>query len=98
MAPVEDGGPRTVFCVKLQKELPGLNTPPWPGALDQRIYESISAEAWEQWEERMKIILNEYRLLPFQKEAQALVVKHMEEFLFGESAAPPPGFIPPTKP
>ena len=42
----------------------------------------------------MKMILNEYRLLPFQKEAQVLVAKHMEEFLFGESAAPPPGFVP----
>jgi Fe-S cluster biosynthesis and repair protein YggX len=40
------------------------------------------------------MILNEYRLLPFQKEAQTLVAKHMEEFFFGQSAAPPPGFVP----
>ena len=46
------------------------------------------------WEERMKMILNEYRLLPFQKEAQELVAKHMEEFFFGESAALPPGYVP----
>ena len=46
------------------------------------------------WEERMKMILNEYRLLPFQKEAQALVAKHMEEFFFGEDAALPPGYVP----
>jgi Fe-S cluster biosynthesis and repair protein YggX len=46
------------------------------------------------WEERMKMILNEYRLLPFQKEAQALVAKHMEEFFFGDNAAPPPGYVP----
>ncbi len=85
---------RTVFCVKLQRELPGLDAPPWPGALGQRIYEHISAEAWEMWEERMKMILNEYRLLPFQKEAQALVATQMEAFLFGEdSAPPPPGFV-----
>jgi Fe-S cluster biosynthesis and repair protein YggX len=83
-----------VFCLKLQKELPGLDAPPWPGALGQRIYEHISQDAWDQWEERMKMILNEYRLLPFQKEAQALVAKQMEEFFFGEHAAPPPGFVP----
>ncbi len=94
MAPAGDAGHRTVFCLKLQKGLPGLDAPPWPGALGQRIFEHISQEAWDQWEERMKMILNEYRLLPFQKEAQALVAKQMEEFFFGEQAAPPPGYVP----
>ena len=46
------------------------------------------------WEERMKMILNEYRLLPFQKEAQQLIAKQMEEFFFGTDAALPPGFVP----
>lgn len=84
---------RTVMCAKLGRELPGLDAPTWPGPLGQRIYENISQEAWEMWEERMKMILNEYRLLPFQKEAQALVAKQMEEFLFGENASLPPGFV-----
>jgi len=83
-----------VFCLKLQRELPGLASPPWPGALGARIYEHISQEAWDLWEERMKMILNEYRLLPFQKEAQTLVAKQMEEFFFAENAAPPPGYVP----
>jgi Fe-S cluster biosynthesis and repair protein YggX len=85
---------RTVFCEKFQKELPGLDAPPWPGELGQRIYEHISVEAWKMWEERMKMILNEYRLMPWQKEAQQLVTKHMEDFFFGEGAALPPGFVP----
>ena len=38
----------------------------------------------------MKMILNEYRLMPWQKEAQQLVAKHMEDFFFGEGAALPP--------
>jgi Fe-S cluster biosynthesis and repair protein YggX len=96
MALADGQTPRMVFCQKLQQNLPGLDAPPWPGALGQRIFEHISADAWEQWEERMKMILNEYRLLPFQKEAQAIVVKHMEEFLFGETAALPPGYVPKT--
>jgi Fe-S cluster biosynthesis and repair protein YggX len=86
--------PRTVFCVKLRRELPGLDVPPWPGPLGQRIYEQVSAEAWEMWEERMKMILNEYRLLPFQKEAQQIVAKQMEEYFFGEGGGVPPGFVP----
>ena len=86
--------PRMVMCKKLQRELPGLDTPPWPGELGQRIYDNISADAWKLWEERMKMILNEYRLLPFQKEAQTLIAKQMEECFFGENAAPPPGYVP----
>lgn len=85
---------RTVFCVKFQKEMPGLDAPPWPGELGQRIYEHVSADAWRQWEERMKMILNEYRLLPFQKEAQQLIARHMEEYFFGESTALPPDYVP----
>src|SRR5687767_13816881 len=58
--------PRIVHCVKLQKDLPGLESPPWPGALGQRIYDNVSAQAWKLWEDRQKMILNEYRLLPWQ--------------------------------
>ncbi len=83
-----------VMCAKLQQELPGLESPPWPGELGQRIYANISAQAWKQWEDRMKMVLNEYRLLPWQKEAQDTISKHMEEFLFGPSAALPPGYVP----
>jgi len=85
---------RTVFCQKFQKEMPGLDAPPWPGELGQRVYENISADAWKLWEERMKMILNEYRLMPWQKEAQELVRKQMEDFFFGEGAALPPGYVP----
>ena len=94
MTPADPSGRRMVHCVKLQRELPGLDTPPWPGPLGQRIYEQVSAEAWEMWEERMKMILNEYRLLPFQKEAQQLIAKQMEEFFFSPDAALPPGYTP----
>ena len=90
----DPGAPRLVTCVKLGRQLPGLDAPPWPGPLGQRIYEQVSEEAWEMWEERMKMILNEYRLMPWQKEAQQIVTTQMEEFFFGEGAALPPGFVP----
>jgi Fe-S cluster biosynthesis and repair protein YggX len=83
-----------VKCVKLGRDLPGLDAPPWPGPLGKRIYDQVSAEAWELWEERMKMILNEYRLLPFQKEAQQLVSRQMEEFFFGEGLPMPEGYTP----
>ena len=93
--PAGDGTGRTVRCVKFQKDLPGLHDQPWPGELGQRIYDNVSVDAWRLWEERMKMILNEYRLMPWQKEAQELVAKHMEDFFFGEGASLPPGYVPP---
>ncbi len=85
---------RTVHCVKFQKDLPGLATAPWPGDLGQRVFDQVSKDAWKLWEERMKMILNEYRLMPWQKEAQEIIAKQMEEFFFGEGAALPPGYVP----
>ena len=94
-APAGNKSGRTVQCVKFQKELPGLDSPPWPGELGQRVYEGVSAQAWKLWEDRMKMILNEYRLMPWQKEAQDLVARYMEEFFFAEGASLPPGYVPP---
>ena len=90
-------GGRTVNCVKFQREMPGLDARPWPGELGQRIYDNVSTEAWGLWEERMKMILNEYRLMPWQKEAQEMVAKFMEDFFFGEGSAPPPDYVPPQE-
>ena len=92
--PAGNASGRTVQCVKVQKPLPGLDTPPWPGDLGKRVFENVSKEAWKLWEERMKMILNEYRLMPFQKEAQEIVAKHMDDFFFGEGSALPPDYKP----
>ncbi len=89
------GAGRIVHCVKLNEDLPGLDAPPWPGEVGERIYREVSANAWKLWEERQKMILNEYRVLPWQKEGQELILKHMEEFFFGANAALPPGYVPP---
>ena len=53
---------RLVKCAKLQRELPGLDYKPFPNELGQRIYDSISQEAWKLWLEHFKMIMNEYRL------------------------------------
>jgi len=50
---------RQVFCVKLQKELPGLEEPPFDTDLGQKIYQNVSQQAWNQWMEFCKMLLNE---------------------------------------
>jgi Fe-S cluster biosynthesis and repair protein YggX len=91
----EQQGGRKVFCVKFQREMPGLDEPPFDTELGQRIYENVSKEAWRMWGEYCKMVLNEYRLNPASPADQQMLVKHMEEFFFGEGAALPPGYVPP---
>lgn len=66
---------RKVNCLKLGRELPGLEKPPFPGEMGRKIYENISEEAWRMWRDDMQIkVLNEYRLnMGDPKDYQALV-------------------------
>lgn len=70
---------RTVMCAKLKKELPGLEKPPFPGEIGQKIYDSVSAEVWNAWKSDMQIkVLNEYRLnMGDPKDYQVLVDQMM---------------------
>jgi Fe-S cluster biosynthesis and repair protein YggX len=90
-----DGGHRIVFCVKLQRDLPALDEIPWPGELGERIYKNVSAAAWRMWEDRMRMLLNEYRLRPWEQEAQELMARLMEDFFFNERSQALPENNPP---
>ncbi|MEQ1949376.1 MAG: oxidative damage protection protein [Bryobacteraceae bacterium] len=91
----DEKAPRMVFCSKLQKELPGLDETPFDAhPLGKRIYENISKEAWGQWVEHMKMIMNEYRLNLANPEAQEFLLKQMEEYFFGKGSELPPDFKP----
>lgn len=85
---------RTVFCHKLGRELPGLETAPFPGPLGERIYENISADAWDLWEDQSKLIINHYGLVLADPEARRFLREQMEEFFFGEDARMPEGWTP----
>ena len=82
------------MCVKLQKELPGLSEPPFDNPLGQRIFENVSQDAWKMWVDRMKMIMNEYRLNLGNPESQEFLLKQMEEYFFGKGSELPPDFKP----
>ncbi|MHB1847092.1 MAG: oxidative damage protection protein [Deltaproteobacteria bacterium] len=86
---------RLVMCVKLNRELPGLEDAPWPDELGDRIYDRVSEEAWKLWLEHQKMLLNEYRLNAATPEAYELLHKQCEEFFFGEGAQLPPDYVAP---
>ena len=87
--------PRTIFCTYLQREAEGLDRVPYPGELGQRIYASISKEAWQQWVRHQTMLLNEYRLSPIDPKARKVRVEVMEKFLFSGGASRPEGYVPP---
>ena len=93
--PEENRSGRMVFCVKFQREMPGLDEAPFDNEMGQRIFENVSKEAWKMWVEQMKMIMNEYRLNLGTPEAQEMLLKQMDQYFFGEGAALPPGYVPP---
>jgi Fe-S cluster biosynthesis and repair protein YggX len=87
----------TVFCVKLQREAEGLDEPPFDNELGQKIYENVSKEAWGDWQNRLKMLLNEYRLQPWRPEHQEFIVQQLEAYFFGAGLAKPSQFTPEEK-
>src|SRR6266404_2828267 len=92
----ESAMPRMVKCAKLGKELPGLDFKPWNNELGQRIYDSISQDAWKMWLEHFKMVMNEYRLAGGSEQANQVLFDQAEKYFFGEGAALPPDYKPPA--
>jgi Fe-S cluster biosynthesis and repair protein YggX len=66
---------RLVNCVKLGKELPGLARPPYRNELGQRVFENVSAEAWQQWLADSVKFVNTYRVDLASPEGQKFMFK-----------------------
>ncbi len=86
---------RMVKCVKLGRELPGLDRVPWKGEIGKRVYENVSKEAWAMWVNHSKMLLNEFRLNPLDPNAQKIMEEQMEQFFFGEGSKLPEGYVAP---
>jgi Fe-S cluster biosynthesis and repair protein YggX len=87
---------RMVQCAYLKKEAPGLTYPPYPGELGKRIYDTISAEAFELWKRHQTMLVNENRLNLADARARQYLARQMEQFLFGGEADKPAGYVPPS--
>lgn len=87
---------RMVNCPIVKHEAEGLDRPPHPGPLGQRIYETISKEGWKQWLQRLTTIVNENHLSTADPGTIGVIEQHMVGFLFGEGekGGLPPGFVP----
>jgi len=86
---------RQVFCEYFQKELEGLDRPPYPGELGEKIYQLVSKQAWNIWVEHQTMLINENNLSMLDPKSRKYLQEEMTKFLFGKSSAKPSEYIPP---
>jgi Fe-S cluster biosynthesis and repair protein YggX len=86
---------RTVHCILLKREAPGLARAPYPGPLGQRIFNEVSQEAWAGWVRHQTMLINEYRLTPVDPKARKFLEAEMEKYFFGAGSDKPQEFQPP---
>ena len=83
-----------VNCIKLGHPAEGLEKLPFKGELGQRIFDNVSKEAWKNWLEHSKMLINEYRLDLTSESGQRLWMTECEKFFFGEGSSAPAEFRP----
>lgn len=89
---------RTVHCIKLGREAEGLDRPPYPGPLGQRIWAEVSKPAWAEWLKQQTMLVNENRLNLADARARQYLARQMEKHFFGEGADAVSGYVPPSQP
>jgi Fe-S cluster biosynthesis and repair protein YggX/rhodanese-related sulfurtransferase len=85
---------RRVRCIKYKRELPGLKRRPYPGRLGERLFEDVSALAWNDWVEHSKMIINEYRVVSTDPKAMQLLYEQCEAFFYGPGVERPAEYVP----
>ncbi len=85
---------KTVHCIHLKQELPALPMPPLPGELGVRIYENVSAEAWQKWLGHQTMLINEKRLSMGNAEHRKYLTEQVEKYFFGGEVDRPEGYQP----
>ena len=87
---------RTVFCRKYQEELEGLERAPYPGPLGQKIFETISKKAWQEWTDHQTMLINEKHLNMMDASSRKFLQEEMEKFFAGEDYEKAEGYVPPS--
>ena len=88
---------RTIFCRKLNQELPGLDLPPFPGPKGEEIFNNISKQAWDEWMQHQTTLINEMRLNMMDLTARTYLAEQREKFFAGEQVDQAEGYVPPSE-
>lgn len=85
---------RVIFCQRLGKEAPGMDFQIYPGELGKKIYDSISQEAWQLWQQKQTMLINEKKLNMLNPEHRKLLEESMVHFLFEQGDIDIEGYKP----
>jgi Fe-S cluster biosynthesis and repair protein YggX len=85
---------RTVFCRKYQKEMEGLDAPPFPGAAGEAIFTHVSKQAWSDWLQHQTRLINEKHLNMMAPETRQYLSEQRERFLSNQAADQAEGYRP----
>jgi Fe-S cluster biosynthesis and repair protein YggX len=88
---------RKVFCKKFQKEMEGLEKPPYPGPRGQDIFENVSNQAWQDWLSHQTMLINENELNLMEPSTKTFLDEQFQLYLEGENYERPKGYVPPSK-
>ena len=88
---------RTVFCKKYQADMEGLDAPPYPGPKGQEIFESVSKQAWQEWQQHQAMLINEKQLNMMDADSRKYLQQEMDKFLAGEEYDQAEGYVPPSE-
>ncbi|WP_406666071.1 oxidative damage protection protein [Gallaecimonas sp. GXIMD1310] len=87
---------RTVFCARLNKEAEGLDFQLYPGELGKRIFDTISKEAWAEWQKKQTMLINEKKMNMMDPEHRQFLEQAMVAFLFEGKDPQIDGYTPPS--
>jgi len=86
---------RMVMCSKFKEELPGLDTPPFPGPNGQNVFENVSAKAWAEWQHLQTMLINEKQLNMMDKESRKYLNEQRAKFLVDDEVDRADGYVAP---
>ena len=85
---------RTVQCKKYNKKLSALSAPPYPGPKGQEIYESVSQQAWGEWQSQQTMLINEKQLNMMSADDRKYLQSEMDKFFNNEDFDKAEGYVP----
>ncbi|CAJ0995451.1 putative Fe(2+)-trafficking protein [Sodalis praecaptivus] len=88
---------RTIYCTFLKREADGQDYQIYPGELGKRIYDSISKEAWSQWQTKQTMLINEKKLSMMNVADRKVLQQEMINFLFEGQDVHIQGYTPPSE-
>lgn len=88
---------RLVQCEYLKKEAEGLAFQLYPGDIGQRIFNTISQEAWKLWQSKQTMLINEHKLNLMDPSARQFLETQMVAFLFEGKDVQLDGYVPPAE-